>query len=372
MKLRLLPPSQELGAMPYVWLFYLVFPLAEAALRGFGVAGWALTGGSVLVFLVLYFSAFWVQGRALLAIIAGITLIGIANVPFTVGSATYFIYAASFAGLFERRRTAYGLVALIALTPVVECFVLGMPAQYWIWAPVVTALVGVGNVHWTRVEQTRQSLRMAQGEVIHLAKLAERERIARDLHDLLGNTLSVIVLKAELAAKLASLDPERAAQEIRDVERISRNALAEVRRAVGGYRAGGIGEEVERARGALESAGVEADIAASDTKLPPQVEAVLALALREAVTNVIRHARATRCTIRLEAEETVCRLVVADNGKGSRGREGYGLIGMRERLQSLGGSLLREVGAGTRLIAAVPIDLRASAPAPLGVPQEGA
>ena len=132
--------------------------------------------------------------------------------------------------------------------------------------------------------------------------LAERERIARDLHDLLGHTLSLIVVKSELAARLAESDPTRAGEEMRDVERIGREALAEVRAAVVGYRAQGLRGELDGARRALDAAGVEATVETDLPALPIAYESALALALREAVTNVVRHAGARHATIRIGVE----------------------------------------------------------------------
>jgi two-component system sensor histidine kinase DesK len=206
--------------------------------------------------------------------------------------------------------------------------------------------------------QRRQDMRellMAQEEVEQLAKIAERERIARDLHDVLGHTLSVIVLKSELAAKLAEKDPARAAQEIRDVERISRDALSQVRSTVRGYQSRGLLAEVEQAKTALTAAGVQTQCDFGAPKLPAAQEGVLALALREAVTNVIRHAKATSCYLTLRQENGSCRLQIKDDGCGSASAEGVGLSGMRQRVESLGGQLQREISSGTCLTITLPM-----------------
>jgi two-component system sensor histidine kinase DesK len=177
--------------------------------------------------------------------------------------------------------------------------------------------------------------------------------------------LSVVVMKSELAAKLAERDPSRAAQEIREVEAVARQALSEVRSAVTAYRAESLQGELDNARRALDAAGVALEVELEPVRLPPLYEGVLALALREAVTNVVRHARAKTCRIALRldgqlderadqpADDTV-RLVIDDDGAGARGPEGMGLRGMRERVRTLGGSVEKEVGrrqgdVGTRL-----------------------
>ena len=162
-----------------------------------------------------------------------------------------------------------------------------------------------------------EKLRKADAEIEHLAKVAERERIARDLHDLLGHTLSLITLKAELARKLVDRDPQRAKQEMLDVEQTSRAALADVREAISGYRGEGIAAELVRARKTLETAGITVDCEFDQLPLTPAQETVLALALREAVTNVVRHAQAQRCKRSAAAREGLCTLEIADNGRGA-------------------------------------------------------
>ena len=184
---------------------------------------------------------------------------------------------------------------------------------------------------------------MAQEEIERLATVAERERIARDLHDLLGHTLSVITLKSELAAKLAPHDPARAAGEMRDVERISRDALSEVRSAVRGYRAQGLeGGARERPRGALLRGRKLLTTTRSPSRSPRRRRAPSRWRLREAVTNVVRHAGAARCAVRLRQEEGGVRLEVCDDGRGGTGPEGAGLSGMRERVGALGGLVTRD------------------------------
>jgi two-component system sensor histidine kinase DesK len=189
-----------------------------------------------------------------------------------------------------------------------------------------------------------------------LAKVAERERIARDLHDVLGHTLSVITLKSELAGKLMDRDPQRAGQEIREVEQISRQALSDVRDAIRGYRSKGLVAELAQAKSTLETAGLMVHVdAATSMQLPPMQESVLSLAVREAVTNVVRHAKARTCRLRIEQQNGTCRLEVADDGQGFTSMEGNGLRGMRERVEMLGGTLERRNKSGTTLTVTLPI-----------------
>ena len=218
------------------------------------------------------------------------------------------------------------------------------------------------NVFFAQQRRAECKLRAALDENLALAAVAERERIARDLHDVLGHTLSVIVLKAELASRLIHRqdpsDHARAAAEIADVERIGRTALAEVREAIGGYRTRGLGAEIEAARLTLDAAGVTLILDSATTSpanLSAPEEIALSLALREAVTNIVRHSCATTCSLRFITEDNHRRLVIEDNGQHAVSREGNGLRGMRERIESLGGHLFLERDHGTRLLIELPL-----------------
>jgi two-component system sensor histidine kinase DesK len=217
-------------------------------------------------------------------------------------------------------------------------------------------VVGASNIHFAQRNRTNQKLIRAQEEIERLATVAERERIARDLHDVLGHTLSVIILKSELAGKLMERDPARAGKEICDVEQISRKALSDVRDAIRGYRSHGLAAELAQAKSTLETAGLAVQChAASTLKIPAVQESVLSLAVREAVTNVVRHAHARSCQMRLEQRNGSCRLEIHDDGRGGFQTEGNGLRGMRERVEMLGGTLHRETAAGTKITITLPL-----------------
>ncbi len=353
--MRLLPADRPYGWTPYVWLIYIVGFFIDPFLNGASRARIAATIIAGALFLVLYFVAHWLQGRSLLAVIAAITLLGVVFLPINLGAPALFIYAGSFAGGMRDSQRAMWVVAGVLAILLIEVKLLDLDLWRWWWGALFTLIVGGVSVHYAQVARQNERLRLAQDEVEHLAKLAERERIARDLHDLLGHTLSLIILKSELASKLSDRDPARARDEIRDVERISREALAEVRSAVSGYRSGGLQNELSKAKETLETANLAVDCSAETLPLAPAQEVVLALAVREAVTNVIRHSRAKRCTIRLARHGEVCRLTVADDGRGGSASDGFGLVGMRERVESLGGTLRRDGSHGTTLTIELPM-----------------
>ncbi|MGW3159370.1 sensor histidine kinase [Streptomyces sp. NPDC001089] len=190
-----------------------------------------------------------------------------------------------------------------------------------------------------------RELRAAREELARRAVEKERLRFSRDLHDLLGHTLSVIVVKSEAARRLAPRDLESALVQITDIESVGRQALTEIREAVTGYREGSLATELDRARSALSAVGVDPVVRQSGPPLVPRSEALLGWVLREAVTNVVRHSGATRCEIVVGGTRDRVRLEVADDGDGLvsppsvPGVGGTGLKGLTERLAAAGGSL---------------------------------
>ncbi|MFF3439345.1 sensor histidine kinase [Streptosporangium sp. NPDC002721] len=201
-------------------------------------------------------------------------------------------------------------------------------------------------------------LRQAQEEVARLAASEERLRIARDLHDLLGHSLSLIVLKSELAGRLAENGSERAVAEIRDIESVARQALVEVRDAVTGYRQRGLSGELDGARAALEAAGTRATIRLAGTPPPGTLDELLGWAVREGVTNVVRHARATRCEIEVTVGGEAATLDIVDDGRGAAPYgPGSGLTGLTERVRAAGGTVSagpRETGFALRVSVPLP------------------
>lgn len=345
------------GWISYVWLIYLPFFFVGPIFKPHRSAvEWIATAAGTVVFLFLYFRGYRVIGRDLYIVIAGITLLALVFYPFNPGAGTLFVYAAAFAGHANSGRAAFRTIFLIEVALIAESLAFRIPWYASVWPVVFAALIGAVNGHYSSVHRSNQKLRVAQEEIERLAKVAERERIARDLHDVLGHTLSLIILKSELASKLADRDPQRARDEIRDVERISREALGEVRQAISGYRKNNLAEEVEGAKEMLRAAQIECTADIASIPLAPSQEAIVSLAVREAVTNVVRHSGAAHCTIRLVRADSEMRLTIADDGQSSGDREGLGLTGMRERIAALGGNLARDTSRGTLLTIVLPID----------------
>jgi len=353
--MQLLPKDRDLGWTPYAWLIYLVFFVVMPFAVDAPVSTRMLTVAGTMVAVPVYFWSYWLRGRRIIWTLAIFFALGTFFAKINPASSVFITYAACFLGQSGEPRIGFRyLGALLALTGL-ESWLFHFPADFWLFALIFAALMGSVSIHYAQRRRLTDKLIRAHEQAEHLAKIAERERIARDLHDLLGHTLSVIVLKSELAAKLAEKDVTRAVSEIRDVERISRDALAQVRDAVRGYRSGSFESEVRQAREALEAAGVQVEASLQPPSLTPSQESVFALALREAVTNVVRHAQATVCRLSLRRDGPYCELEIADNGRGGSLVEGSGLSGMRERVEALGGILERDGSHGTLLRIRVPV-----------------
>lgn len=203
------------------------------------------------------------------------------------------------------------------------------------------------------LSETVKELQTTREELARTAVARERLRFSRDLHDLLGHTLSVIVVKSEAARRMATRDLDAALDQITDIESVGRQALTEIREAVTGYREGSLSTELDRARSALTAAGIEPDIRRSGPPLTAQHEALLGWVVREAVTNAVRHSAANHCEITVTSSEERVKLRISDNGHGRQGSKettsmagttritgGTGLKGLTERLASAGGSLV--------------------------------
>ena len=348
-----------------LWLAYLCFPVVVLLRTPRPPELYVAFAVGIGVFLWLYLRAFSLRRLrpddpvpwSLLG--WAWSLVMYALTAFTLGSVsgTFLIYGASFVGF--QARTSHAIWGSAANTAVLLLPVaLGQHRpedQFWL---VPNALIMLSAAYGNHASYRRiladRRLTQLQLEKESLAQVAERERIARDLHDLLGHTLSVIVLKSELASKLTGRDPARAAQEIREVERISRDALREVRAAVRGYRGSGLNVELGRSKIALDAAGVTLAQQGELPNLPAAVEATLEMSLREAITNVVRHAQARQVHVTLARVDGHAVLDVHDDGQGGDAPEGNGLTGMRERVRALGGQVTRDTRVGTRLVVRIP------------------
>jgi len=355
----LFPPARsgKWRASNLIWLVYsvcfFIYPLQAGSRRD-----WLILAGVYPCFLAIYLPLIFSPSRRTRGLmLLAMAILGAAYYPVNPSAGgTLFIYVASF--------TPFTATSLAVAAGTIVAAVLGCAAEGvllhqspWVWGGLsfLAAAVGAGNLIQSLRMSATHRLILAQEQIERLAKVAERERIARDLHDVLGHTLSVVVLKSELAGKLiGGGDPERGRQEIGEVEQIARQALSDVREAIRGYRAEGIAAEIAHARRALDAAGVKLEWESQGVRLAPAHESVLSLVLREAVTNILRHAGATSCRLELATDTRGTHLTVHDNGRGASEYAGNGLRGMRERVEALGGRLQIDSRRGTCLTVEIP------------------
>lgn len=349
----------------YAWLAYVGFLFIDPILEP-SLFKWLGSLVALAIFLGI-FAAFvrsTDKGRPTrFWMIAATFVLGLLTFPWNTGASTFFVYAAAFLP-FTIKSTRRVLVLFLAESLIIlaETYFFHTPGHlfYISWpnafiAIFLVLIIGTGNIFFAQQRRNDRKLRMAHEEIEQLAAVAERERIARDLHDVLGHTLSVIVLKAELAGRLIDRDPQRAAREIADVEKTARTALSEVREAIGGYRSQGLPAEMELARNTLQAAGVTLSCESPLPQLHAAEETVLCLAVREAVTNIVRHAQATHCRMRFTTSpDGYDALLIADDGAHPKLQEGNGLRGMRERVQSIGGRLSITADPGVSLLIELP------------------
>jgi two-component system sensor histidine kinase DesK len=350
-----------------VWLIWML--VAPWIFKEPGTYVFVLTYASVALFLVLYHRA-WLGPRAQLPLWTfAIAVLGLAII-FVNSSWSYVIYAGSLIPFCTRRWRVLAWLALLLVAFYVVALASGFFSPLIAVSCIATTLVIalLNGVYRVNVERDAE-LRLTQDEVRRLAITAERERIGRDLHDLLGHTLSLIAIKSELAKRLVTRDADAAARELGEIERVARQALAEVREAVTGIRATAIAGEIASARIMLEAASVVVTFEGAHTALAPATEAAFALGLREAATNIQRHAAATHVDVRFRRRDGYDELSVRDDGRGGVVARGNGLVGMQERVAALGGQvvLTSERGRGTEVTMRVPAgvepasDLRTSA-----------
>ena len=357
----------KLGKWPWldaVHLLWTIWVFITPMFSGGFTSRWMLTTlWSYPLFVLLYFATLLVSRRSAPLYAMAMIVLSFVLLRGYPSGISYFIFGCVMLRTGCSRSTARYLVELAALNAAFIALAswIGYPWQTIAWVPVITAIIGlIVNVERTSSEKDA-ALRLSHEEVRRLAATAERERIGRDLHDLLGHTLSMVALKSDLAGRLLARDPAAAQAEIAEVSRVAREALAQVRGAVSGIRAAGIAAELASAKLLLETDGVSFDYRLDDgfsgANLPAAVESALAMTVREAATNIQRHARASNASASFGMEQGEAVLRIDDDGRGGAIVPGNGLAGMRERIEALRGRLRVDAAArqGTCIEARVPL-----------------
>jgi two-component system, NarL family, sensor histidine kinase DesK len=363
------------GWAHYIWLIYLGF-LFTPALDPHNDGRWLWpTLISIPVFVYLYsrivrsFRDKIIPGPGVLPEVLTIAAMGYVMAYFNESANTYLIYCVAVAPFttLKFRRLALLVTVLLGLYGL-ELQLIGFrPVMYGITC-VIGIAAAASNAMLVANRRKNAMLRLSREEVHRLGRVAERERIGRDLHDLLGHTLSLIAIKSELAVKLMDRDRAAAAREVSEVTIIAREALRQVRTAVAGIRAAALENEVASAKTLLDTAGVALKFERDGGMLPPEIETALAMIVREAAMNIQRHSAAHNAKIEVTTEAVAAEagdkageksvlLCVSDDGRGGVTTNGNGLSGIGERVRSLAGTLEIESprGKGTTLRVRLPL-----------------
>jgi two-component system, NarL family, sensor histidine kinase DesK len=346
----------------HAWLVCLFFPLVTLVREP--LTTWRLVAGllTLLFFAVSYTWLMWphpaIQGArsrlrsrlAFFLFVALAVLVSAASVIYGLAWLWLFIGVSAIAGLLLPPRGAFTAVVLFTILPLLMTVGMhgGITGVDWWWLIALMLLVrglGLDMIGIALMGHAIRELHVARRELARLKVEEERLRLARDLHDLLGQSLSVITLKSEVARGLITEDPTRCAQELAEIEQVGRMTLREVRKTVAGYRQPRLLSELDGARQLLEAAGIAYSIEELHEELPQPLDAALAWTVREGVTNVIRHSRAHHCLLRFRREQEWMSVEVLNDKEGTKDAciqcigQGSGLSGLRERVSGLGGTI---------------------------------
>jgi len=362
------------GSLPYLWLLYMIVPLYDLATDPqFTDEQRYLGYACLLLFTIPYRGKFhYAVGRAwMLHILAEILILAVMIAFISPTFLSLAFYPTAMFGYLSTRQRLLGatLTTLLFLMSVVvilypislDLYIKSDLVQY-----IISILLFPFGVHiYKGWRDMMEKLRAANAQIERLTQEAERQRIARDLHDTLGHALSMITLKSELAEKLARKDPERAAKEMREVQQTSRTVLSQVREMVSNMYRVSLEDELVHTQKLLEAAQISfqtwGDI--TTVQVNAYTNTVLAMCLREAVNNVVKHSKARQCSFKIRQTATHTEMSIRDDGIGLKARNaeqggssGHGLLGMRQRLELVGGTLDIQSGPehGTEFIVIVP------------------
>ncbi|OAB42321.1 sensor histidine kinase [Paenibacillus glacialis] len=364
-KFQLFP--EKLGFFPYVWLIYLFLPIINTAQeQGLKlVLGYLMIGVFAISYRQLYFAS--EEGSFSYWLATQMVIIFILSYFYNPYNFFMGFFTANFIGYYTNSfkfKVSLGSLAIIVSLPIILNLNSIAPKQYLFFLPflIIMLMSPFGIRSMNRHQQLELKLDEANEHIKQLVKREERMRIARDLHDTLGHTLSLITLKSQIVDRLITKDPARAQLEAKEIERTSRAALRQVRELVSDMRAVTIAEEMLEVQVILQSADITSHFE-GDAKLvgiPDLTQNILSLCLREAITNIIKHSRAKNCNVTLEQKNSEVTLIVRDDGIGLKEdhHDGNGLKGMNERLSLIEGSLAVSSGEGTTYTINIPIIIK--------------
>ncbi|PEO72467.1 sensor histidine kinase [Bacillus wiedmannii] len=357
---------KQMGFFPYMWLVYLLFPIYHLA----QASGWKLVMGSgmLILFVITYRQLYFVNKTFVLWACMQMILTLLFAFYYNAFMIFFGFFTASAIGFAPNKKEFRVLLSLLAVMLGIFIFVnmnqISTTSLVNIVPMFILMLItpfGMRNFNQKKI--LRNQLNEANEQIEDLVKREERQRIARNLHDTLGHTLSLITLKSQLVEKLIVKNPERASAEAKEITQTSRTALKQLRELISDMRMITVEEELEQIKAILQAATIELEIKqeTSASSLSPIEQNILGLCLREAVTNVVKHSKATRCTVSVLESQGELILTVEDNGVGlaDQNHDGNGIRGMKERIALIDGFVeLGTINPGTLLTVKVPVVIR--------------
>ena len=356
------------GFFPYIFLIYLLLPISYLTNQTSGIK--QLIGfGLVLLFLVTYRQLFFISPQKKLFtywLAIQLSIILIYTVFYDINLVFLGFFSANFIGYYrEKKIFRRGLASLVVV--LVAPFIYHLLKDpsllnrlfYFLPFLVIMLISPYGIRSMNRRMELEQKLDEANQHIKELVKREERVRIARDLHDTLGHTLSLLTLKSQLVQRIIASAPERARKEAREMETTSRAALKQVRELVSDMKTATIAEELIHIQQILRAADITFEyMGGSDfSNIPPVTQNIVSMCIREAATNIVKHSRATHCTISISQTDDKISITIKDDGMGMDQQTpfGNGLRGMKERLALIDGALDVSTHNGTVLNITVPI-----------------
>jgi two-component system sensor histidine kinase DesK len=350
----LLPRKLEEPYSPYIWLIYLPLFFVPVIIFQQNIMQLVWVALISIVFLIVYFRSYWANSQQVAWYLIAMMVLGAWGASITPTASTLFIYASAMCWRLKTSKQAYLMLAAVMMTIIALSVIFSYDVYFYMPGLIFSLLTGLTTIYQCALREKKQELILSRQETQRLAKVAERERIARDLHDLIGHTFSVITLKADLAGRLmdkgrhtgSDNDLDKARSEIKQLETISRDALSQVREVVSGYRSSDLLSELANAKYVFASLDIQFDyhlFGLSEAELEGDMQAnkELAIVLRELVTNIIKHAKATKVSVEVKKRDQGIILLVQDNGQGMASEPGailgFGLKGIHERITKLQG-----------------------------------
>jgi len=326
--MRLLPKNTGIGWLPYAWLAFLGFFIIGMFVPPVTGTRVFLNLATLAIFLVTFFRCYWIDhGKQLAIPISIIVALGVSASIINPGASVFFHYASFFAGRLGNLKHSVITITVILIIIVASWYFGGHKLQYLFSGGLVSLALGIMGTQIYHSDMIQRQLNKSEAERKELAVIAERERIARDLHDIVGHALTVVSLKSQVAHKMVGSDP--------DIQRA-----------------------IDDAEQALKTAGIKGNFQEIDIpeNLACEHEQALSMVLKETVTNVIRHSQATACEIALHNNHKQITMIVNDNGSGFQSQDGNGLKGIRERINSVNGILKISSNNGTRIMVSIPTE----------------